>query len=82
MVINQDELRETALSRGKKRFSKRRKDNVLLQIEKGLLLTWILSVSVTVCRQNSPSKTQLCFPLEGTSAKVRGFTLSSRKGLP
>jgi hypothetical protein len=31
--------RRGALARQKKRFSRRRKDNVLLQIEKGLLLT-------------------------------------------
>ncbi|WP_053186947.1 hypothetical protein [Pseudomonas thivervalensis] len=37
-----------ALARQEKRFSKRRKDNVLISIEKGLLLTWIISDSVTV----------------------------------
>ena len=37
-----------ALARQEKRFSKQRKDNVLISIEKGLLLTWIISDSVTV----------------------------------
>ncbi|MBT2338865.1 MULTISPECIES: hypothetical protein, partial [Pseudomonas] len=40
----------TALAHGKKRFSRRRKDNDLLQIEKVLLLTWIIAKSVTVRR--------------------------------
>lgn len=49
-----------ALARQKKRFSRRRKDNVPFSIEKGLLLTWIISESVTVrLAREAPTKAML-----------------------